>query len=85
MNEPNRRAGRPAGSGSQLSPVERNRRSRQHLMAEGATRLDFFLDRTQSYQLEELMKHWDLNTRKDTVQRALNIVHQMVTKDRKIA
>jgi hypothetical protein len=54
-------------------------------MAEGATRLDFFLDRTQSYQLEELMKHWDLNTRKDTVQRALNIVHQMVTKDRKIA
>jgi hypothetical protein len=85
MDEEKRRPGRPAGSGAQLPPVERNRRSRQNRAAEGATRLDFYLDPANAAQLAELMEHWDLNTKKDVVQRALDIVHQTVAKNRKAA
>lgn len=85
MDEPKRRPGRPVGSGAQLSPIERNRRSRKNMAAEGATRLDFYLDSAQADQLTELMQHWDVNTRKEAVQRALDIVHQTITKNRKAA
>lgn len=85
MDEPKRRQGRPVGSGAQLSPIERNRRSRKNMAAEGATRLDFYLDPIQADQLTELMQHWDVNTRKEAVKRALDIVHQTITKNRKAA
>lgn len=39
MDEPKRRAGRPAGSGEQLPPIERSRQSRQSRAAQGATAL----------------------------------------------
>jgi len=58
MEEPKRRPARPTGSGAQLSPVERNRKSRQNMAAEGATRLDFYLDSANAAQLAELMEHW---------------------------
>ena len=85
MDEPKRRVGRPTGSGAQLSPIERNRRSRQNMAAEGATRLDFYLDPNQADQLTDLMEHWDLKTKKQVVQRALDIVHQTLAKNRKAA
>ena len=78
-----RRAGRPAGSGEQLPPAERSRQSRQSRAAQGATRLDFFLDPPQAGQLAELMEQWDMTTRKEVVQHALDIVHQTVAKNRK--
>lgn len=78
MDEPKRRPGRPAGSGAQLPPIERNRESRRRQAAQGAPRLDFFLDPAHAAQLAELMEHWGLNTRKDAVQRALDLVHQLV-------
>jgi hypothetical protein len=85
MEEPRRRPGRPTGSGAQLSPVERNRKSRQNMAAEGATRLDFYLDSANAAQLAELMEHWELTTKKEVVQRALDIVHQTVARNRKAA
>jgi hypothetical protein len=85
MDEQKRRPGRPAGSGEQLPPVERSRQSRQNRAAQGATRLDFYLDPAYSTQLAELMEHWDLNTKKEVVQRALDIMHQTVAKNRKAA
>lgn len=83
MDEQKRRPGRPVGSGEQLPPTERSRQSRQNRAAQGATRLDFFLDPPQAGQLTELMAYWDLNTKKDVVQRALDIVHQTVASNRK--
>lgn len=83
MDEPKRRVGRPAGSGEQLPPVERSRQSRQSRADQGATRLDFFLDPPQAGQLAELMEQWDMTTRKEVVQHALDIVHQTVAKNRK--
>lgn len=83
MTEDKRPPGRPAGSGAQLAPVERNRKSRQRRAAAGATRLDFSLDPPQAGQLAELMEHWNVGTRKEAVQHALNIVHQTITKNRK--
>lgn len=83
MDKPKRRAGRPAGSGEQLPPIERSRQSRQNRAAQGATRLDFFLDPLQAGQLAELMTQWDMSTRKEAVQHALDIVHQTVAKHRK--
>lgn len=55
------------------------------MAAEGATRLDFYLDPTQADQLTELMQHWDVTTRKEAVKRALDIVHQTIIKNRKAA
>ena len=78
-----RRPGRPAGSGEQLAPAERSRQSRQSRAAQGATRLDFFLDPPQAGQLAELLEQWDMTTRKEVVQHALDIVHQTVAKNRK--
>jgi hypothetical protein len=85
MDEQKRRPGRPAGSGEQRPPTERSRQSRQSRAAQGATRLDFYLDPVQAGQIAELMQHWDLNTKKEVVQRALDIVHQTVTNNRKAA
>lgn len=85
MDEQKRRPGRPAGSGEQLPPIERNRKSRQKRAMDGSTRLDFFLDPLQSDQLTELMDQWGMNTRKEVVQHALDIVHQTVAKNRKAA
>lgn len=85
MDEQKRRPGRPSGSGEQLPPTERSRQSRQIRSAAGATRLDFFLDPPQAGQLAELMEHWGMNTRKEVVQHALDIVHQTVAKNRKAA
>jgi hypothetical protein len=78
MDEPTRRPGRPAGSGAQLPPIERNRKSRRRRAAQGAPRLDFFLDPVHAAQLLELMEYWGLDTRKDAVQRSLDLVHQLV-------
>ena len=83
MDEQKRRPGRPAGSGEQLPPVERSRQSRQNRAAQGATRLDFYLDPAHSDQLTELMQYLDLNTKKETVQWALDIVHQTISSNRK--
>lgn len=83
MDEQKRRPGRPAGSGEQLPPTERSRQSRQSRAAQGATRLDFFLDPAQAGQLAELMEQWGMSTRKEAVQHALNIVHQTISKTRK--
>lgn len=83
MDEPKRRPGRPAGSGEQLAPIERNRKTRQKRALDGSTRLDFFLDPPQAGQLAELMEQWDMATRKEVVQHALDIVHQTVAKNRK--
>lgn len=55
------------------------------MAAEGATRLDFYLDPTQADQLAQLMQHWGVNTRKEAVQRALDIVHQTIANNRKAA
>lgn len=55
------------------------------MAAEGATRLDFYLDPTNSAQLAELMEQWELTTKKEVVQRALDIVHQTVARNRKAA
>lgn len=85
MDEQKRRPGRPAGSGEQLPPTERSRQSRQNRTAQGATRLDFYLDPANSAQLTELMEHWNVNTKKEVVQRALDIVHQTVAKNQKAA
>lgn len=85
MKELKRRPGRPAGSGEQLPPTERSRQSRQNRTAQGATRLDFYLDPNQAGQLTDLMQHWDLNTKKEAVQRALDIVHQTLANNRKAA
>lgn len=85
MDEKKRRVGRPVGSGEQLPPAERSRQSRQSRTAQGATRLDFFLDPQQAGQLSELMEQWEMTTRKEVVQHALNIVHQTVAKNRKAA
>jgi hypothetical protein len=85
MDEQKRRPGRPAGSGEQLPPTERSRQSRQNRIANGATRLDFYLDPDHSDQLTQLMAHWDLDTRKEAVQRALDIVHQTIANNRKAA
>ena len=83
MDEEKRRAGRPAGSGEQLPARDRARQSRQSRAAQGSTRLDFFLDPPQAGQLAELMEQWDMTTRKEVVQHALDIVHQTVAKNRK--
>jgi hypothetical protein len=83
MDGKKRQAGRPAGSGAQLPPIERNRKARQKRAVDGSTRLDFFLDPPQAGQLAELMEHWGMNTRKEVVQHALDIVHQTVAKNRK--
>lgn len=56
-------------------PVKKN--------GEVAGRLDFFLDPPQAGQLAELMAQWDMTTRKEVVQHALDIVHQTVVKNRK--
>lgn len=85
MDEQKRKAGRPAGSGEQLPPTERSRQSRQSRAAQGATRLDFYLDPANADQLAELMEQWELTTKKDVVQRALDIVHQTVARNRKAA
>ena len=85
MDEDKRRPGRPVGSGEQKPPTERSRQSRQTRAAQGATRLDFFLDAPQAVQLDELMKQWDMTTRKQVVQHAIDIVHQTVAKNRKSA
>jgi hypothetical protein len=85
MDEQKRRVGRPAGSGAQLQPIERNRKTRQKRAVDGSTRLDFFLDPPQAGQLAELMEQWDMTTRKEVVQHALDIVHQTVAKNRKVA
>lgn len=85
MDEQKRKPGRPAGSGEQLPPTERSRQSRQSRAAQGATRLDFYLDRANAAQLAELMEQWELTTKKEVVQRALDIVHQTVARNRKAA
>ena len=85
MDEQKRRPGRPAGSAEQLPAVERSRQSRQNRTAQGATRLDFYLDPAHADQLAQLMQHWDLDTRKEAVQRALDIVHQTIASNRKVA
>jgi hypothetical protein len=43
----------------------------------------FFLDPPQAGQLAEIMEQWDMTTRKEVVQHALDIVHQTVAKHRK--
>jgi hypothetical protein len=83
MDEQKRRPGRPAGSGAQLGSSERTRQTRQKRAVDGSTRLDFFLDPPQAGQLAELMTQWDMTTRKEVVQHALDIVHQTVAKNRK--
>jgi hypothetical protein len=55
------------------------------MAAEGATRLDFYLDPANAAQLAELMEQWELTTKKEVVQRALDIVHQTVARNRKAA
>lgn len=85
MDEQKRPVGRPAGSGEQLPPTERSRQSRQNRAAQGAPRLDFYLDPDQAGQLADLMQHWELKTKKEAVQRALDIVHQTITNNRKAA
>lgn len=83
MDDQKRPVGRPVGSGAQLAPIERNRKTRQQRAVDGSTRLDFFLDPPQAAQLGELMEQWDMTTRKQVVQHALDIVHQTVSKNRK--
>jgi hypothetical protein len=83
MDERRCRPGRPAGSGAQLGSADRNRKTRQTRAVDGSTRLDFFLDPPQAGQLAELMEQWDMTTRKEVVQHALDIVHQTVAKSRK--
>lgn len=78
-----RPVGRPPGSGAQLPSKERLRLSRANLAKSGGTRLDFSLDAASSGQLAELMEQWDMTTRKEVVQRALDIVHQTIAKNRK--
>ncbi|QJE03729.1 hypothetical protein HH212_26890 (plasmid) [Massilia forsythiae] len=86
MEEKKRRTGgRSTGSGEQLPARDRARQSRQSRAAQGATRLDFFLDPQQSDQLTDLMDQWGMNTRKEVVQHALDIVHQTIAKNRKAA
>lgn len=73
-----KRPGRPLGSGEQLPPAARKRKSRDQLAAAGAVRLDFFLDADSAAQLAHLMERWDSPSRKDAIQRALGIVHQSI-------
>jgi hypothetical protein len=84
MDKRTRSVGRPVGSGEELPPTERSRQSPQSRTAEGATRLDFFLDPPQAAQLGELMEQWDMTNRKQAVQYGLDIVHQTVAKNRKV-
>lgn len=70
--------GRPTGSGAQQPPQIRARQSRKNRAGAGATRLDFSLDSTSSSQLVELMELWNVRTRKEAVQHALNVVYQTV-------
>lgn len=76
MDEQKRRPGRPAGSGAQLGPADRNRKTRQTRAVDGSTRLDFFLDPPQADQLAELMEQWDMTTRKEVVHRLCCINQQ---------
>lgn len=80
MQEDKRPRGRPAGSGAQLPPHERTRKSREERAKAGATRLDFSLDAASSEKLLMLMEHWQSPTRKNAVERALDIVYQTIVR-----
>jgi hypothetical protein len=84
MDEPKRRAARPTGSSEQLPAIERSCQNGQNRAAQGATTLDFFLDPPQASQLAKLMAQWDMTTRKEAVQHALNIFHKTLAKNLKV-
>ena len=73
-----RPVGRPAGSGEQLPPAERVKKSRKNLAAAGATHLDFSLDGELSQKLTTLQEHWQCKTRKEVVEHALDIAYQAI-------
>lgn len=73
-----RPVGRPAGSGEQLPPAERVKKSRTNLTASGATRLDFSLDGERSQKLATLQEHWQCKTRKEVIEHALDIAYRAV-------
>lgn len=73
-----RPVGRPAGSGDQLPPAERVKKSRDHLAASGAARLAFSLDGEHSQKLTTLQEHWQCKTRKEVVEHALDIACQVI-------
>lgn len=70
-----RKAGRPAGSGAQLAPVERVRKHRTERAASGAVRVDFSLDPDSAAKLAQLMELWHCPNRKEAIQQAINIAH----------
>lgn len=78
MQDKKRAPGRPAGSGAQMPAQERARKSRAERARSGGTRLDFSLDADSASKLLTLMEHWQSPTRKQAVERALDIVFQTI-------
>lgn len=70
----NKRVGRPVGSGTQLPAAERLKKSRSNRMAKGAMRLDVTLDATRGDQLLQIMQQWQCATKKEAIERALDVV-----------
>lgn len=70
--------GRPAGSGAQLPPAERAKKSRSRLAAAGAIRLDCALDAQANAHLAKLMRHWGCATRKEAITRAIKIASKTI-------
>ena len=75
-----RKPGRPAGSGEQLSPVDRMRKSRARRQASGQ-RIDVQLDARHAGMLTELIEIWDVKTKKQAVERALEVVYSVLKTD----
>lgn len=69
------KVGRPAGSGEQLPPAARSRKSRNNLSTIGAVRVDFSLDPDSAAKLRQLMELWQCPNRKEAIQQAIQIAH----------
>lgn len=73
-----KKVGRPLGSGQQLAPLERVKKSRNSRAAAGAVRVDFSIDQETSMRLGMLMQHWRCKSRKEAISRAIEIIGKTI-------
>lgn len=74
------KGGRPAGSGEQLAPSARSRKSRRMRAEAGAARLDVTLSPLVAQALETLIAHWECKSRKEAIERAISIAASTISK-----
>lgn len=76
------KVGRPAGSGAQLPAGVRAKQSRQERLQGGAVRMEVTLSADTMAGVNQLVEHWGCRSKKEAVERAIEIAVSAVVPGR---